>query len=381
MKKIYYWSPCLSKVGTIESTINSAISLNKYGKTKYKVTIINSCGEWDLYKEKFLKNGVEVIDFPIKYFNFLPKKGALFSRFSYLVIFLFSFFPLLRMLKNRSPDFLIIHLITSLPLFLLMIFKFNTKFILRISGFPKLNIVRKTIWKLLSKKLYKVTSPTNNLIKQLEEKNIFQKEKVHYLPDAMLNINTFIKLQRNYQSKNLDKITNKYFIAVGRLTRQKNFTYLIDEFSDFLKNNQTHNLLIFGEGEEKNILSKIINKKKLNNKIFLMGFSENIYFYMKRSSALILSSLWEEPGAVLMESAMSNTFIISSDCLNGPTEFLNNGKYGSLYSSNKKNALKNKLIEFFSISKNLDNQKIGAKKNCRKYTMFRHYKNLNKLLI
>ena len=82
-----------------------------------------------------------------------------------------------------------------------------------------------------------------------------------------------------------------------------------------------------------------------------------------------------------MESAMSNTFIISSDCLNGPIEFLNNGKYGLLYSSNKKNALKNKLIEFFSISKNLDNQKIGAKKNCRKYTMFRHYKNLNKLLI
>ena len=112
-----------------------------------------------------------------------------------------------------------------------------------------------------------------------------------------------------------------------------------------------------------------------------MGFSENIYFYMKRSSALILSSLWEEPGAVLMEAAMSNTFIISSDCLNGPSEFLNNGKYGLLFANNKKDELKNKLIDFFNISENLFKNKIGAKKNCLQYTMFRHYKNLNKLLI
>ena len=381
MKKVYYWSPCLSKVGTVESTINSAISLNKYSKNNYKVTIINSCGEWDLYKEKFLNNGVEVLDFPIKYFKFLPKKGFIFSRFSYLIIFLFSFFPLLKILKNKSPDFLIIHLITSLPLFLLMVFKFNTKFILRISGFPKLNIIRKTIWKTLSKKLYKITSPTNDLISQLEANDIFQKEKIYYLPDAMLNINTFIKLQKKYKSKNLDKMKNKYFIAVGRLTRQKNFTYLINEFYNFLKNNESHNLLIFGEGEERNKLLEIINQKNLNNKVFLMGFSENIYFYMKRSSALILSSLWEEPGAVLMEAAMSNTFIISSDCLNGPSEFLNKGKLGLLYSSNKKNALKNKLIEFFSMSENLNKKKIGAKKNCLRYTMFRHYKNLNRLLI
>ena len=46
MKRIYYWSPCLNKVGTYKSTINSAISLAKYSKN-YKIKIINSCGEWD----------------------------------------------------------------------------------------------------------------------------------------------------------------------------------------------------------------------------------------------------------------------------------------------------------------------------------------------
>ena len=28
-KKIFYWSPCLNPVGTIKSTVNSAISLKK----------------------------------------------------------------------------------------------------------------------------------------------------------------------------------------------------------------------------------------------------------------------------------------------------------------------------------------------------------------
>ena len=34
-----------------------------------------------------------------------------------------------------------------------------------------------------------------------------------------------------------------------------------------------------------------------------MGFSENIFSYMKKADAFILSSLWEDPGFVLIEAA------------------------------------------------------------------------------
>ena len=56
-KTIYYWSPFLTKVGTVKSTINSAISLAKYSKS-YKVKILNVFGEWSNYKsilEPFFK--------------------------------------------------------------------------------------------------------------------------------------------------------------------------------------------------------------------------------------------------------------------------------------------------------------------------------------
>ena len=196
----------------------------------------------------------------------------------------------------------------------------------------------------------------------------------------MINLKDFVISKHKKKNTNFELTKEKYFIAVGRLTRQKNFNYLINEFSDFSKKNNEYNLLIFGDGEEKKMLTRQIKKKKLNNKIFLMGFSNNIDFYMKKSSAFILSSLWEEPGAVLIEAALNNTFIISSDCPYGPSEFLESGKFGILYQSNKKNELSKKLFEFKNDTEETKNKKIGAKKNCFKYTMFRHYLNLKKII-
>ena len=65
------------------------------------------------------------------------------SRISYIIISIISALPLLFFIKKRKPDYLIIHLITSLPLFLLNFFRLQTQVILRISGFPKMNIFRK----------------------------------------------------------------------------------------------------------------------------------------------------------------------------------------------------------------------------------------------
>ena len=102
-KKIFYWSPCLDRVGTVISTINSAISLSRYDKYN-DVRIINVCGEWDQYRKMLKDNSVNLIDFKFKYFKILPKKGFIRSRFSYIIIYLLSFFPLFFLLKKEKPD-------------------------------------------------------------------------------------------------------------------------------------------------------------------------------------------------------------------------------------------------------------------------------------
>ena len=328
-KKIFYWSPCLDRVGTVISTINSAISLSKYNKNN-DVRIINACGEWDQYKELLNKNSICLIDLNFKYFKVLPKRGFISSRFSYIIIYLLSFFPLYFLLKKEQPKKIVLHLITSLPLTLLYLFKFKSDFILRISGYPKLNIIRKFFWNSVSKKLKFVTCPTLDLKKDLENLNLFDSSNLHYLPDAIIEIKNLKKKPKLPIDFNLSK-SKKVVLSVGRLTKQKNFSYLIEEFSDFLKVNNDFVMFILGEGEDKAKLNRLINDKGLEEKIFLLGFKKDVYSFMRNSEIFILSSLWEEVGFVMIEAAICNSYIISSDCPNGPKEFLNNGKNGILF--------------------------------------------------
>ena len=79
--------------------------------------------------------------------------------------------------------------------------------------------------------------------------------------------------------------------------------------------------------------------------------------------------------------APNNSFVISSDCKNGPQEFLQNGKAGMLFESNKNNALFDALTNHISQKPNLKAQKILAKKNCLKYSLFRHHKIIKNILL
>ena len=377
-KKIYFWAPFLNKVGTTKSTLNSAISLSKFSD-KYDIKIINVFGEWNDYSEIFKKNKIEKVDLTFNYYNFLPKTGFLFSRFSYLIIIFLSIIPLLKILKRNKPDVLIIHLITSLPLILFNILNLNTKLILRISGFPKLNYLRKKLWSISEKNIYKITCPTEQLLDQLLNKKIFGKNKLIFLPDPIIDINEFRKKINDKNFVPQIDLNFDYFLSVGRFTKQKNYLYLVNEFEKFLKNYTDIKLLIIGEGEEKVNLKKIIKQKKLNDKIFLLNRTENVFQYMKNAKAFILSSLWEDPGHVIIEAALSNLFVISSNCPNGPSEFLNYGKSGILFKSNLSGEL-TKSLEYFIENENiLKKNKIYAKKNCLKYTKFKHYRILQKI--
>ena len=161
----------------------------------------------------------------------MPKQAFLEVDSSYMIIFLLSFFPLIFLLKKEQPNKIILHLITSLPLTLLNLFKFKTDFILRISGYPKLNILRKFFWRASSKKLKIVTCPTLDLKRDLENLNLFKQDNLHYLPDAIIKIDN---LRKKNIPDNFDLIKNKRIIlSAGRLTKQKNFSYLINEFSIF----------------------------------------------------------------------------------------------------------------------------------------------------
>jgi len=373
VKKIIYWSPYLGHIGTKKSTLNSAKGLSVYGKDKFDVKLINALGEWNDINE------IKTVSFFKNLYNRLPQGGFLKSRISFLIIFLLSILPLYKLLKKDKPDYIIAHLITSLPIFLFKIFKFKTKLILRISGYPKLNFIRKFFWKLCSKNIHLITCPSIELKNQLKKLNIFENKKIVVLYDSVINIKEVNKQKNDPLSNEITK--SNYLLAIGRLTKQKNFNLLINAFYEFNKINNKYKLLIIGEGEENKKIISRINQLKLEHKIILLGFKKNVYKYLKNSKAFILSSLWEEMGFVIIEAASCNTLIISSNCPNGPSEFLNYGEAGYLFNNNSVNDLVQNLIKFDREEKNIKYNKILlAKKNVKKFTIFNHYKELKKIL-
>ena len=379
-KTVYYWSPCLTNVGTVKSTLNSSIALAKFN-SNYEVILLNVFGEWSDYEKYLNEKGVKVKNLTFKFKNILPRYGFFQSRFSYLLISLISFLPLLILLKRNKPDFIIAHLITSLPLLLFNLFKFNTKLILRISGYPKLNYIRKKFWHISSGKISNITCPTNELIKDLIEKDIFRKDKISLLSDAILNIEEFNKKINDKNFIANINLPENFFLAVGRFTKQKNYIYLVKEFQTICQKYPDQKLLIIGEGELKNEIEKLIIKLNLKSNIFIIGHTNNVYYYMKKAKAFILSSLWEEVGFVIVEAAMSNTSVVSSNCKNGPKEFLSNGEGGFIFNSDEKKALSASLETYiFSQKKDIFKKKIVAKKNCFKFTMYRHQNELKKIL-
>ena len=70
-KKIFYWSPCLNPVGTLKSTLNSALSLKKYNN-KNEIYMINACGEWNDYKKFFFDNSINLINLNFQGLGFHP---------------------------------------------------------------------------------------------------------------------------------------------------------------------------------------------------------------------------------------------------------------------------------------------------------------------
>ena len=380
--KIFYWSPFISKVATVLSVVKSAESILKYSKKKEKINValIDAIGEWKNYENK-INPKIEIIKLnEINLLKYLPKGGFIKSRISYLFIFIFNFFKLRNLLNKKKPEYLIVHLMTSLPIFLSIMLKNKTNIILRLSGLPKLNIIRYLFWKLFSKKIYKVTCPTIATYKYLLQKNIFDKNKLSVLRDPAIILNEYSKkkFDRIEQSQFYKK---KFIIGIGRLTKQKNFALLILAFEKILKIYPDYILLILGDGEQKMKLIELINRLKIQDKVFLLGFQNNVYKYLLKADCFILSSLWEDPGFVLLEAGLSNTCVISSNCINGPQEILSNGKNGFLFENNNLNDLLRKFDEFKKQDvSELNTKKKYLKKEIKKFTQFAHFNSLKKII-
>jgi glycosyltransferase involved in cell wall biosynthesis len=124
-----------------------------------------------------------------------------------------------------------------------------------------------------------------------------------------------------------DKIV---LLNVGRLAEQKDHLTLIKAFAIFKQSHASAVLFILGTGPLQSMLENYIQKNNLSSCIFLIGFEPNPYKWMAKSDLLILSSIYEGFGNVIVEAMALGKTVVSTNCPSGPNEILQQGALGYL---------------------------------------------------
>ena len=124
--------------------------------------------------------------------------------------------------------------------------------------------------------------------------------------------------------------TSKKFLAVGRFSRlHKGFDLLIEGFRIFAEKEQEWTLDIVGEGVEEPMYRELIKKYKLEDRIHIYPFTNQIQKYYSEAQVYVLSSRWEGFGLVLVEAMAHGLPVISSDL---PTSREIMGDFGMYFS-------------------------------------------------
>lgn len=155
------------------------------------------------------------------------------------------------------------------------------------------------------------------------------KEKIHVIYNPVVDDELLTKAQHPVNHPWFQPDSPPVFLAVGRLTEQKDFSTLLDAFA-LVKKQRSARLIILGEGESRTQLQTKIDDLQITEDVSLPGFVENPYSYMSRANAFVLSSRWEGLGNVLIEAMACGCPVIATDCPSGPREILADGKYGFL---------------------------------------------------
>jgi glycosyltransferase involved in cell wall biosynthesis len=176
--------------------------------------------------------------------------------------------------------------------------------------------------------------------------------RLYHLPKAQVRVIYNHVVTPELLSKASEPLSHPWFqpgeppviLGVGRLTQQKDFITLIRAFA-LVRRQVEARLVILGEGEDRPRLEQLAAELGLQADVALPGFVENPYAFMRRSAVFALSSRWEGFGNVLIEAMACGTRVVATDCLSGPREILEDGKWGKLVPVGNPEALAEAIVE------------------------------------
>lgn len=219
-------------------------------------------------------------------------------------------------ISQSKPDIVIIHTMSKLtPALLLGDIKANSIWSLEHISFSFHHYLFKYLRHKLYENLDKVVTLTYNDAKNYN----FIADKVSVIANSNpLPIRTSVK-----------SLDSKTIVSLGRLTYQKGYDLLIKAWSSIENIHPDWTLHIYGNGEDKGKLEKLITHYNLKN-IILKGPTNDVQTVYDDAAFYVMSSRHEGFGMVLIEAQSRGLPIVSFDCPSGPAEIISEGIDGHL---------------------------------------------------
>jgi glycosyltransferase involved in cell wall biosynthesis len=183
--------------------------------------------------------------------------------------------------------------------------------------------------KLLYPRADVIVGVSQGVAEDLEHQMGFEPGKIRVVYNPVVDNELLAKSKAPLEHSWFQQGNPPVFLAVGRLTEQKDFLTLIKAFA-LLRKQRLARLIILGEGECRSELEAMIKTLEISEDVSLPGFVQNPYAYMSHASAFVLSSRHEGLPTVLIEAMACGCPVVATDCPSGPKEILESGKYGSL---------------------------------------------------
>jgi glycosyltransferase involved in cell wall biosynthesis len=138
--------------------------------------------------------------------------------------------------------------------------------------------------------------------------------------------------------------SGRRILSVGTLKAQKNHALLIRAFARMMR--LPNDLLtIVGEGALRPDLEALARSEGVEACVSFPGFTAEPGRYYGQADLFVLSSDYEGFGNVLVEALAHGIPVVSTDCLSGPAEILENGRYGRLVPVGDASALASAMEE------------------------------------
>lgn len=136
---------------------------------------------------------------------------------------------------------------------------------------------------------------------------------------------------------------NGRIIFVGRFNHEKRIDRLITAFSMIADRYPDWHVDIFGDGNERENLLRLIDECGLVNRVVIHEPTKAIYDEYKRSEMLVLCSEHEASPLVLVEAMACGVPCVSLDCPTGPRAIIKDGETGLLAKDGDVNDLASKI--------------------------------------